>query len=183
MKELIYDLTKLSQELLSKDLLYHKIPDSQREHIIEYATQIAQAIAAEKKVKGLHEKSIETFISRYCKIERIDGDVGNAYSDFTYPKNIIHLYIPKIREASSRLESKGRVIDFNKFQNIFLLHEYFHYLEENEIGSLSKQFQIEVVHLFRYSRKSGIRMASEIGANAFVRSIIANPLDYITEGG
>jgi|SRR5690625_2884174 len=183
MKEIEYELTELSLHLLKKDLLYRKLNEKERDHIIDSSIEIGRKAAEQKSHEGLVEHNIKDFIEIFCTIHKTDRRDSHAFSEFSYPKNIITLYMANIEKAYINLLDKGYQVDFEKFTDVFLLHEFFHYVEENEIGSLSQLFTVQVFKIFGYTRKVEIRMVSEIGANAFLRNIIGTPLHYISEGG
>ena len=56
----------------------------------------------------------------------------------------------------------------NRLYNIFLLHEFFHVLEERESGSVSSIRKIKVFKFLFWEIKRGISQLSEIAANSFL---------------
>lgn len=158
-----------SREELERDILYKKIPDSDRVNICVNAWNTGVK-AAEDICRQFPDKSISEIIKESgLKLERINKDnvSGNIrfFSEYFSGPNKIVLYT-----ASIRLWVKNNNMSENEAERLILSHEYFHFLECNKIGLVSKQYLVPTLRIGKLIlAKSGIRALSEIGAHGFSR--------------
>ncbi len=88
------------------------------------------------------------------------------FSIYETGRNRITLYA-----GSLRLWAKENEISYSEATDMILCHEFFHYLEANEIGYASKLVSLPILKIGRFSfGTKGIRALSEIGAHAFART-------------
>lgn len=159
---------ELAEEELSRDSCYGKIPEGVRPVItdkawlkgMKAAELVFKRYRGEKDFMKIVEESGLTY-------EKIDTDyvMGNQryFSDYLTGQKLIHLYMKSI---SLWAEENGMETD--EAVNLILSHEYYHFLEWNELGLTSKDYQVPMVKLggLRIGR-TGIRALSEIGAHGF----------------
>lgn len=81
-----------------------------------------------------------------------------------YMKNIEKEFIPSIPEEYSFLKTKDRLI------NLFLCHEYYHYLEYYYIGLTSNIEKVNLKFGFINIKKQ-LNSLNEIAAHAFVKEV------------
>ena len=77
------------------------------------------------------------------------------------------------RKPMSRREAEQKLHGWEEYDmavNLILSHEYYHYLEMNEIGLASRDYLVPMVQIGPLKLgKTGIRALSEVGAHAFAR--------------
>ena len=70
-----------------------------------------------------------------------------------------------------KLWCENNGFSYDEGLNIILCHEYFHYLEQNKIGMVSRRYQVPILKIGAWELgKTGIPALSEIGANAFAKT-------------
>lgn len=157
-----------AEEELSRDSCYGRIPECDREKVINKAW--LKGVKAAELVFGRYRGEIN-FIriieesGLTCKKVDVDYIVGNQryYSDYLTGKRLIHLYMKSI---SSWAKEKG--VEMDEAVNWILSHEYYHFLEWNELGMTSREYQVPMLKLGSLKiGRTGIRALSEIGANGF----------------
>ena len=161
---------ELADRELTYDPCYGKIPEADRGSIIEKAWQkgcdAAQTVfdreggsydfAAIARGSGLTLTEVPK-----------DYVVGKQryFSDYISGQKLINLYIGSIVKWA---EQNG--LDCETAVNLILSHEYYHYLEMNEIGLASRDYLVPMVIIGPLKLgKTGIRALSEVGAHAFAR--------------
>ncbi len=90
----------------------------------------------------------------------------------------------KLYTVAVRLWAEKNGIAYETAANLILGHEFFHYLEANEIGFASKLVTLPVIRIGAHGiGKKGVRALSEVGAHAFARAYFAlsNP-EYFRKG-
>lgn len=125
-----------------------------------------------------HEREIRNVLKdRGVKVISIDSDnviCGRRYfSVYETGNDEIRIYTVAVR-----LWAEKNGIDYETAVDLILCHEFFHYLEANEIGFASKLVSLPIIRIGKYSiGKKGIRALSEIGAHAFARTYfgLSNP--------
>ncbi len=160
-----------SREELTKDVLYQKIPQSDRERIVDLAWDTGVAAAIDILKRYGMDKSVEA-IAKECglTVERIDKDniAGNVryFSEYYSGRKKIVLYNDSIGKWAE--SNRCNVVDA---EELILSHEFFHFLECTSIGLTSKQYQVTVIKIGKWILcRSGIRALSEIGAHGFSRT-------------
>ncbi len=162
---------ELAHKELSYDPCYAKIPEKDREPIVEAAWQKGAAAARDLFLREGGQRDFFTIARKnglHCI--RLDKDyiVGNQryFSDYLSGKNVIHFYLRSID-----LWAAENGLTRAQAEQVILSHEYYHFLEWNVIGLTSRDYQVPMLTLgpFRLGR-TGVRALSEIGAHAFART-------------
>ena len=161
---------ELADQELTYDPCYGKIPEADRASIVEKAwqkgTDAAQAVfAREDGSFDFHTIARKSGL----KLMEIPKDyiVGKQryFSDFISGQNLINLYSGSIQKWAEQNE-----LEYADAVNLILSHEYYHYLEMNEIGQASRDYLVPMLEIGPLKLgKTGIRALSEVGAHAFAR--------------
>lgn len=161
---------ELARKELSYDPCYEKIPPQDREIIVENAWQKG-CLAAETVFLREHGNGDFVDIVRRSGLslmeKQSDYVVGNQryFSDYVSGRNQITLYAGAIEKWARENE-----LAYDRAVNLILSHEYYHYLEMNEIGRTSRDYLVPMVCLGPIKLgKTGIHALSEVGAHAFAR--------------
>lgn len=162
---------ELAGKELSYDPCYAKIPEQDRERIVEAAWQKGATAARELFQKEQGQQDFFEIASKNgLRCLRLDKDyiVGNQryFSDYLSGKNVIHLYLRSIDLwAAENGLTRGQA------EQVILSHEYYHFLEWNVLGLTSRDYFVPMLEFgpLRLG-KTGIRALSEIGAHAFART-------------
>jgi len=161
----------LAYKELTYDLCYKKIPESDRERIVEAAWQ--KGVDAAKKTFELYGGStdfVQIAEKSGLEIQRKDIDyiVGNNryFSDYISGKGLLILYL---RSIALWAEQHG--YDMDTAINIILSHEYFHYLEWTSLGLTSRDYTVPMIQIGKLKLgRTVIRALSEIGAHGFAHT-------------
>lgn len=155
---------------LTYDPCYGKIPPGDRADIIEKAWQ--KGCRAAQMVFD-REDGCEDFMdiarrSGLKLVEKpIDYIVGKQryFSDYVSGQKLITLYSQSVQKWAEQ-----NALEYAQAVNLILSHEYYHYLEMNEIGLTSRDYLVPmaVIGPLKLGR-TGIRALSEVGAHAFAR--------------
>lgn len=157
-----------SRPLLEQDPEYKKIPPQEVEAVFERAWQTG--VAAAEKLLESEPAPVDFFqIARENGItvisESKDNVAGNTryYSEF-YPKEKkIYMY-----NGSIRLWCAANRLSLENGRMLILSHEFFHFLESEELGWTSKQHEVYMIKIGNVTiGKTGCPSLSEIAANAF----------------
>lgn len=162
---------ELADRELSYDPCYARIPQQDRQRIVEKAWQKGEAAARQTFTR--HGGSTDFFaIARASGLKLVEKNVdfvaGNQryFSDYISGQGVVNLYT---RSIALWAEQNG--MDLHTAENLILSHEYFHFLEWTQLGLTSREYQVPVLTLGRWKiGKTGIRALSEIGAHAFART-------------
>lgn len=161
---------ELADQELTYDPCYNKIPECDRAAIVEKAWQKGTR-AAEMVFR--REDGCTDFhaIARKSGLKLIEKDldyvVGKQryFSDYISGQKLINLYSQSIQKWA---DQNG--LEYEQAVNLILGHEYYHFLEMNEIGLASRDYQVPMLTLGPLKLgKTGIRALSEVGAHAFAR--------------
>lgn len=162
---------ELADKELTYDLCYSKIPVKSRSIIVEDAWK--KGVEAAYKVFDRFRGSYD--FAHICndsglKLNKknIDYVVGGQryFSDYISGQKIINIYTKSVK-----LWADENKVTLDTAINLILSHEYFHFLEVNEIGLTSRMCQVPMIQIGKMRiGKTGIRALSEIGAHAFART-------------
>lgn len=162
---------ELAEQELSYDPCYEKIPPEDRPKIVEAAWSKGEAAARRifEKFGGERDfrKIAENSGLKVCPKDT-DYVVGRQryFSDYLSGTNEINLYLKSVA-----LWAEQNRMSPEDAQNVILSHEYYHFLECNEIGLTSRDYSVPMLRLGTLKIGStGIRALSEIGAHAFART-------------
>lgn len=161
---------ELADKELTYDQCYSKIPEEDRAVIVEKAWQ--KGCRAAEEVFRREDGSTDFYAivrkSGLKLIEKsIDYIVGNQryFSDYISGQKLINLYGKSIQKWADQNE-----LEYEQAVNLILSHEYYHYLEMNEIGPTSRDYLVPMIVIGPVKLgKTGIRALSEVGAHAFAR--------------
>lgn len=161
---------ELADKELTYDPCYGKIPEADRAPIIEKAWQ--KGVQAAEAVFAREKGSYDFYAiarSSGLKLVEVPKDyvVGKQryFSDYISGQKLINLYSGSIQKWA---EQNGLAYDVAV--NLILSHEYYHYLEMNEIGLASRDYLVPMLVIGPLKLgKTGIRALSEVGAHAFAR--------------
>lgn len=162
---------ELANQELAYDICYHRIPEEDKDSIVEQAWQ--KGCQAARMVFQEQRGSTDFFSivkNSGLKIEEKDIDcvVGTQryFSDYISGRKTITLYLKSITIWAEKND-----MEFLAAENLILSHEYFHFLEINRLGLTSREYQVPMLILGPIKiGKTGVRALSEIGAHAFART-------------
>jgi hypothetical protein len=161
---------ELADKELTYDPCYGKIPEADRAPIIEKAWQKGCRAAEMVYARENGSMDFDTIVRNSgLTLTEVPKDyiVGKQryFSDYISGQKQVNLYTGSIRKWA---EQNG--LDYETAVNLILGHEYYHYLEVNEIGLASREYLVPMVVMGPIKLgKTGIRALSEVGAHAFVR--------------
>ena len=162
---------ELAEQELRYDSCFAKIPSEDCKQIVEKAWEIGVQQAQRIYQKENHSYDFIKICEKSgCQIIRknIDCVIGKQryFSDYVSGTNVITLYMKSVEiwALENHLELETAI-------KLILSHEYFHFLEMNEIGQTSKIYQVPMLQIGPFQiGKTGIHALSEIGAHAFART-------------
>lgn len=169
--------------ILQNDACYGKIPPERVEDVFDDAW-------------SLGEREAELFIREHCqedfdmlrilrklgfRIEEqnIDYIMGNIryFCEYLPGKNQITVYSKGIK-----LWADTNEMEYGEARNIILAHEFFHYLEANRIGWVSKRCLVPMLKIGKFTLgKTGIAALSEVAANAFANEYYSAYMNFLKE--
>lgn len=161
---------ELADQELTYDPCYAKIPPQDRGPIIEKAWQrgcdAAQMVFDREGGCG---DFVEIARRSGLTVTEVPKDyiVGRQryFSDYISGQNLINLYTGSVEKWARQNE-----LEYARAVNLILSHEYYHYLEMNEIGLASREYMVPMLILGPIKLgRTGIRALSEVGAHAFAR--------------
>ncbi len=182
MEELLLPLLELGQQLISRDLLADRLSPVQATELVEYAVNFGREQAGISLNEGLIPEKPLSLIQRHCRIEFCQRPAGiPVYSEIQLKNNLIILYCHEIEAVFKMFTAKGYHLERERLYNIFLLHEFFHFIEYNLSGPVSSRKKITVFKILFLEIKRGLLSLSEITAHAYVRGIIGQPVAYLVK--
>lgn len=161
---------ELADQELTYDPCYGKIPEADRASIVEKAWQKGTDAALMVFERENGSFDFHTIARKSgLKLMEIPKDyiVGKQryFSDYISGQNLINLYSHSIQKWAEQ-----NALEYDVAVNLILSHEYYHYLEMNEIGLASRDYLVPMVQIGPLKLgKTGIRALSEVGAHAFAR--------------
>ena len=161
---------ELADKELTYDPCYGKIPEEDRAAIVEKAWQ--KGCDAARMVFERENGSWDFHtIARNSGLKLMESPkdyiVGKQryFSDYISGQKLINLYSGSIQKWAQQND-----LEYGVAVNLILSHEYYHYLEMNEIGLASRDYLVPMLIIGSFKiGKTGIRALSEVGAHAFVR--------------
>lgn len=161
---------ELIKQELKMDLYYDKIASSS---LMEELAELAWARGIEhgRRLKGNDINDL--ILLDGVKVEVDESMYSPKYVIFStytvnnkmitlYKRNIQEIFIPLIPNKYSEWK------DYERARNLFLCHEYFHFLEANVIGRTSAVKKIDV-RFGPIKLKRELKALNEIAAHAFVK--------------
>lgn len=170
MKEYPFPNKEDSYQELLLDYVFPKIDPGQVEAIFEDAWTVGEE-QGKFFLKELQEEECPDMLQimrrKGLKVQIKDMDyvLGKRryFCEYLSGRNLVTIYT-----GSVKLWCEKNGFSYDDGLNIILCHEYFHYLEWNKIGMVSRRHQVPMLKLgpLRLGR-TGIPSLSEIAANAF----------------
>lgn len=162
---------ELADQELTYDQCYGKIPEEDRATIVEKAWR--KGAEAARAVFARESGNTDFYtIARNSGLKLIEKDIDYVvgkqryFSDYISGQSLINLYGKSIQKWADQ-----NSLDYQEAINLILSHEYYHYLEMNEIGLTSRDYLVPMLIIGPLKLgKTGIRALSEIGAHAFART-------------
>lgn len=163
------DKTNARQEL-SQDLLYRKIPDSQKSSMIDLAWDTG--VQAAKKIRKRYpsQDAEHILFEKGVQLHEEDKDqiIGNTryFSDYYSGRKEIFLYLQSVQKWAD-----SHKITFPEARDIILYHELFHHLECHEPALAAVNCYIPRIKIGKISLgRQKIHALSEVGAYGFSRT-------------
>lgn len=172
-----------SMKILQNDACYGKIPPDQVQRVFDDAWSVGT-----QEAKGfIREHCQEDFdmlrVLRQLGFQIVEQDIdyimGNIryFCEYLPGKNQIYIYTKGIG-----LWAQTNGLPFDAARNIILAHEFFHYLEANGLGWVSRRCMVPMLKLGKFSiGKTGIAALSEVAANAFSNEYYAAYMESLPE--
>ncbi|MFW5889319.1 MAG: hypothetical protein ACOCUD_02955 [Bacillota bacterium] len=181
MDEFVMDMKQLARKLLKDDILYDKIPKKERIEFINYAIKQGYNAADDSLNDGLNKENPKKYIQKKVRVNyKKESPPVPIFSEAKLKNRIINLYTEDIDKGiTDSIKIKPEKINFEKAYDVFLLHEYYHILEEKNSKYKTNKKEIVVFEILKWKIKRSIKMLSEISAHAYVRKITGLPIDYI----
>lgn len=170
MKQYPFPDKESSMQILLTDYMIHKIPKDKIRDVFEMAWAVGEA-QAEQFLEQYRKNELPAMLDILKKdqVKITCEDVDNVLGKYRYfceylsGKNQLTIY-----KKSVKLWSEHNEMSYENGLNLILYHEYFHYLEQNQIGMLSARYQVPILKIGPICvGKTGVPALSEIGANAF----------------
>lgn len=155
---------------LERDLLYHKIPEQDKDQVVNLAWQAGVDSAnellkkyPEAKIKEIAEK--ENLKLTYMHKDNVVGKV-RYFSEYYSAKKEIIMYVISIEKWA-----ENNKFPYEEALELILSHEIYHHLECTELGLTSLKYTVPRMKIGTFKiGKAGIRAMSEIGAHAFAKT-------------
>lgn len=176
MTEIFGSLNEAVKELLCSDPQFEKLRTEDFNNIMEKANRNAnKAIDFVYKDNSSLDDVIE-YIKTTCVINYDERKDVLAYSDIRFPSNEINVYTYLIDKVMA--EYKVCTSSKENFINLFILHEFYHYIEENIKLNL-ETFKVKGKILGLIGRETEFKNLSEMSATIFMRKLVNDIDEYI----
>lgn len=168
MDHLFLPMEELALFELKRDRYFDKIPYQDLSSIIDEATSIGKDWAI--RIKEMYPEKSFHHIAKEHGLKLIEEDkeliIGNVifYSEFYSGKKEILIYKKAVEGWAVALGKP-----YEECKELFIAHEFFHYLECEKIGLLSNKYKVTIFKIADFKWKSGVKALSEIGAHSFVK--------------
>jgi hypothetical protein len=156
---------------LKQDLLFHKIPQEKLLYYIKRSLEIGREFAA--AYIGTSAKRLLAQQQISIKLEEGAGDFfkvkfrAQFESDAKGNRQIL-LYKQSVEELAL-----ANQLSYESMEEIILMHEFFHYLEQQRSFETADQLEsIQTFHFLGISRRAHIQRTSEIAANSFAKTVL-----------
>ena len=153
---------------LKRDRYFDRIPYEDIEKIIEEGISIGENWA--RTIGEMYPKKSFSHITKAYGLKILEEDreliIGDVifYSEFYSGKKEIVIYKKAVETWGAEV---GKT--YEECKELFIAHEFFHYLECEEIGLLSSRYKVTNFKLVGFKFQCGIKALSEIGAHSFVK--------------
>ncbi|MTD39271.1 hypothetical protein GIX45_11665 [Erwinia sp. CPCC 100877] len=159
---------------LKQDLLFHKIPEKKLPYYINRSLEIGRELAA--AFMGMSATKLLTQHQVNIKLEEGAGDFFKVkfraqFESDSKGNNQITLYKQSVEEMAF-----SNQLSYESMEEIILMHEFFHYLEQKHSVETAEQLEsIQTFHFLGVSRNAHIQRTSEIAANSFAKTVLQLP--------
>lgn len=161
-----------SREELKRDVLYRKIPESDRLRICDMAWERGAGEAA-RILEAHPDQSIRQIAEAagmqvvFAEEDKVNGN-RRTFGEYSPNEQQMVLYLGAIRKWAECYE-----LTEEEAAELVMAHEFYHYMEHTKIGLTSELYQVPTWKIGKWVLvKSGIRALSEIGAHGFSRTYI-----------
>lgn len=162
-----------SMEELRQDYVFSKIEPDRVEEIFEDAWAIGEEEACRflerydfvSQDEKLDMRKVFRESGIVLQEEDIDYVLGKRryFAEYLSGKNLMKIYTQSVA-----LWCEANGFGYEEGLNVILCHEYFHYLEWNVIGMVSRRYQVPILKIGSLKiGRTGVPSLSGIGANAF----------------
>ncbi|MFR8172485.1 MAG: hypothetical protein ACLU9Q_16880 [Marvinbryantia sp.] len=172
MKQYPFPDKENSMQILLTDYVRKKIPEEKITEIFDDAWAAGEKEAREFLALEGGEVRHMMGILKKNGIRIVCQDIDNVlgknryFCEYLSGKKLLTIYA-----GSVKLWCENNGFSYDEGLNIILCHEYFHYLEQNKIGMVSRRYQVPILKIGAWELgKTGIPALSEIGANAFAKT-------------
>lgn len=172
MKKFPFPDKENSMQELQRDYVFSKIEKEKIETIFEDAW----SVGVEQAQRFLEKHRAESRLNMWEILQKNGVKIVEQEMDYVLGKRRYFCEFLsgkkqlKIYKGSVALWCRENDFSYKEGLNILLCHEYFHYLEWNEIGMVSRRHQVPIIKIGpMHLGKTGIPSLSEIGANAFAQ--------------
>lgn len=168
MDHLFLPMEELAIFELKRDRYFDKVPSKDLSSIIKSAASIGKDWAI--KIRKMYPDKSFHHIAREHGLKIIEEDkeliIGDVvfYSEFYSGKKEILIYKKAVEAWAVALDKT-----YEECKELFIAHEFFHYLECEKIGLLSNIYKVTIFKIAGFNWKSGVKALSEIGAHSFVK--------------
>ena len=183
MNEPVLDCPVSAQALglaqLREDLLYRRIPASQRAALVAAALADGHALAERAGSQWGRDPSV---IASRCNlpVRHCEQDAGFGstvvYAQYVERPSAITLYLPAIHALDRLLARQGRSCGAAGTLPMFLAHELYHHFDcERGTERLSRRHAIRIFRIGSWHWLSGLSSLCEIAAGAFAQQLLGLP--------
>lgn len=151
--------------LYEADPFYSRIPKYLRADVFERAVVIGEEAA--ENYLSINQNILSHYNENKISIIEIDSDYILAgvryFSIYSSAKKEVTLFKRGLEKWSD-----ANRISYPMTKELFLAHEFFHFLEYEKMGLTSKIIKIPSLSLFGFSlMRTGVKSLSEVGAESF----------------
>lgn len=159
---------KLASKELERDLLFDKIPVSDRQLVVDDAWEVG--VTAARNIFRDYGKTIDIYdIAEEHNLKIVRKDIEKIIGRLRYYSE----YLTKDKTIILYMGSINKWATYNHLQpddaeELILSHEFFHHLEHTSIGEISQNYKVPTLKIGkRVLISSGIKALSEIGSHGF----------------
>ncbi|MGL5021471.1 MAG: hypothetical protein ACRC5R_05580 [Mycoplasmatales bacterium] len=156
-----------NEYLLNNDCYSRKLTEKDNSEIIQKAKKVAISCAKNYTIENIYEElKKDGFI--FKKVENSVDSKGVFFrARILIEKNnrFIYIYEDTVEKAAKKHSKEKQFI-----QDLYVAHEFFHYLEYK--NKISLNYKIVRKQIFGYKFYGNVRAISEIGANIFAMNVL-----------
>lgn len=167
---------------LKEDNYFNKIDNDKFKYYIEESTRIGEKVAedflsiyGEKHIKDIYkEKGIEIEITK----EEYKNEIVKLRAKYNEDEEKITIYYWSIKNMEKEFKKLkvDKVFDYEKILEIQLAHEFFHYLEIEEVGYTEEKLEgVSVFKVGPIKKTFPVKKTRDIAAHIFCKKILKLP--------